>query len=415
MEPARDLVLVGLSQRTAPVAVRERYAVSADDAGPLLRQLTASDAIGEAAILSTCNRTEAIAIETDGADAIATLEGALFRNIEEGHLYRFRGVRAVMHLFRVASGLDSLVLGESEILGQAKRAAETAESAKALGPSLRSLFDSAVRAGKRARQETSIGEGSLSVARVGLDVAARALGRFEGRSATVFGAGETGRLVCRHLIASGVSHVSLVNRTAGRAAEAADELGDLVHPAPMCELGARLATADIGVVCVDGAADLVGLDSIDRKALGMRDQPLILLDLSVPRAIDPAVGALDGVLLYDLDALLPIVDGHRSERRTAGAEVGAILVSEVHKFLSLRTFATFSPAIEELRTKFAEERERLIDKVTAGEATARELELAHAMEKTLLGLALGSMKESARYAQSESALDRAYREFLTEL
>ena len=415
MEPARDLVLVGLSQRTAPVAVRERYAVNAEDAGPLLRQLVSSDAISEAAILSTCNRTEALAVDAEGGDAIAALEGALFRNIEDEHLYRFRGVRAVMHLFRVASGLDSLVLGESEILGQVKRTAEISHAADALGPSLRPLLDQAIRVGKRARQETSIGDGSLSVARVGLDVAARALGQFKGRSATVLGAGETGRLVCRHLLASGVAKISLVNRTEGRAAQAATEFGDLVHPAPMSELGERLAEADIGVVCVDGAADFVGTGSLDRRALGMRDQPLVLLDLSVPRAIDPEVGGLDGVLLYDLDALLPIVDENRSGRVSASAEVGAILVSEVHKFLSLRTFATFSPAIEELRARFGEERERLIDRVTAGEATARELELAHAMEKSLLGLALGSMKESARYAQSEAALERAYREFLAEL
>lgn len=412
MDSVDDLVLIGLSQRTAPVAVRERYAVSPEDAGTLLRQLVAEEAIDEAVVVSTCNRTEAAAIGPDGARAAALLRSALFRNIDEKHLYEFRGVHAVMHLFRVTSGLDSLVLGETEILGQVKRSFECAVAAGSAEGDLRPLYMQALNVGKRARNETSIGDGSLSVARVGLEVAARALGRFDGRTAMVLGAGETGILACKHLLSSGVAKILLVNRTLERAEAVAAELGDRVTPLPLDQLGASLDAADLGVVCVDGAPDLVGPDSLNRRALSRRDQPLVLLDLSVPRAVDTAIAALDGVLVYDLDALLPIVEENRTGRSAASEEVDAILVGEVHKFLSLRTYANFSPAIEELRTRFAEERETLIDHVTSGGATARELELAHAMEKRLLGLALSQMKESARYAQSEAALDRAYRRFV---
>lgn len=415
MEHLDDLVLVGLSQRTAPVAVRERYAVQPADAPAMLSQLVGDEGIDEIVVVSTCNRTEATAIGADGAEVIARLRSTLFRNIDGAHLYAFRGVRAIMHLFRVASGLDSLVLGESEILGQLKRAFDAARASGSVGGTLTPLFTQALSVGKRARSETAIGEGTLSVARVGLEVAARALGRFEGRTATVVGAGETGLLATRHLLDAGVARVHLVNRTLRRAEEAAGELGERVVPAPLQEMGRLLARADVAVVSVDGAPGLVVPGTLDRRALARRDQPMVLLDLSVPRAVEPAVGALDGVLAYDLDALLPIVERNRTGRARAMDEVGAILVSEVHKFLSLRTYAGFSPAIEELKASFQRERETLLDRVTAGQATARELELAHEMEKRFLWLALQQMKESARQTRSEEALDRAYRRFLDEL
>ena len=415
METIDDLVLVGLSQRTAPVAVRERYALQPEDAPGLLRQLVGDGGIDEAVVVSTCNRTEALALGGDGTESIARLKAALFRNIDAEHLYEFRGLQAVMHLFRVTSGLDSLVLGETEILGQIKRAFELARGAGAAGQVLSPLFTQALVVGKRARKETAIGEGSLSVARVGLDVAARALGRYEGRTATVIGAGDTGLLATRHLLAAGASRVHLLNRTLERAVDAAKELGPLVTPAGLDEMSALLDGADIGVVCVDGAAELIDVSALDRRALGRRDQPLVLLDLSVPRAVRPDVGELDGVLLYDLDALLPIVEQNRSGRAQAMEDVGAILVSEVHKFLSLRMYANFSPAIEELKGLFDREREELLDRVTGGQATPRELELAHAMEKKFLWLALEQMKQGARHTRSEEALDRAYRRFIDEL
>ncbi len=415
METIDDLVLVGLSQRTSPVAVRERYALQPEDAPGLLRQLVGDGGLDEAVVVSTCNRTEALAFGGDGAESIARLKAALFRNIDVEHLYEFRGLRAVMHLFRVTSGLDSLVLGETEILGQVKRAFETARGAGAVGQVLSPLLTQALSVGKRARKETSIGDGSLSVARVGLDVAARALGRYEGRTATVIGAGDTGLLATRHLLAAGAARVHLANRTLSRAVDAAAELGELVTPAGLDRMGALLDAADIGVICVDGAAELVDVKTLDRRALGRRDQPLVLLDLSIPRAVHPGVGELDGVLLYDLDALLPIVERNRSGRAQAMDDVGAILVSEVHKFLSLRMYANFSPAIEELKGMFDREREELLDRVTGGQATPRELELAHAMEKRFLWLALEQMKQGARHTRSEEALDRAYRRFIDEL
>ena len=415
MEEIDDLVLVGLSQRTAPTEVRERYAVQPEDAGALLRQLVAAEDVDEAVVVSTCNRTEVTAFAHDGARAIERLRGALFRNLDGPEVYAYRGVHAVMHTFRVAAGLDSLVLGETEILGQVKRGLEAADGAGAVGAMLRPLFTQALVAGKRARKETAIGQGSLSVARVGLEVASRVLGRFEGRSATVVGAGETGLLAAKNLLAEGVGRLFLVNRTVQKAVAAAGELGDRVQPIGLDGLADALMQSDVGVVCVEGAADLVSAATLDRRALARRDQPLVLIDLSVPRAVAQDVHPLDGVLSYDLDALQPIVDEHKSGRAAAMEEVGSILVAETHKFLSSRTYASFTPAIEELKGRFDEDREKVIDRVTKGHASARELELAHALEKHLLGLALAQLKKSARYARSEAALERVYRTFVDAL
>lgn len=408
MHAIEDLVLVGMSQRTAPVAVREQYAVSEEDARALLQQLSQGGLVEEGVVLSTCNRTEILASTTDGSQGAAALRGALFRNAEERHIYSFRGVEAIMHLFRVASGLDSLVLGETEILGQLKRSLEAGITGRQLTP----LYEQAITVGKRVRRETSIGEGSLSVARVGLEVAARAIGRFEQRRAVVVGAGETGMLVARNLASASIGSLCLMNRTPARSAEAAQELGGGVESAGLERLPEEFEAADLAVVCVDGAEPLVNAADLNRKALAKRDQPLVVLDLSVPRAVSPEVAGLDGVIVYDLDALLPVVEEHRAGRAAAAEEVTPILIGEVHKFLSLRTFAAFTPAIEELKTGFAEEREQLLDRITSGQATARELELAHAMERQLLHLALSQLKESARQTQSTAALERAYLRFV---
>lgn len=415
MDPVDELVLVGLSQRTAPLDVRERYAVAPDDAPALLEQFAGADTFDELFLLSTCNRTEALAACPDGAAGEAALKSGLFRNLGPGETYTFRGVHAVMHLFRVAAGLDSLVVGESEILGQIKRALETAESSGAIGGVLRPLLTQSLAVGKRARKETSIGEGSLSVARVGLEVASRALGRFDGRDSVVVGAGETGLLAAKHLTASGVRRIALLNRTTDRAIAAAAELGPHVEPLGLESLTEELSRADIAVICVDASRPVVTADTFDRRRMARRDQPLVVLDLSVPRGVDVAVDGIDGVIVYDLDALLPIVEEHRAGRDAAADEVAGILVAEVHKYVSLRTFANFSPAIEGLKSRFDAAREELIDRVTDGQATARELELAHALERQLLALALSQMKESARYSRSEAALDREYRRFLDEL
>lgn len=406
MELDPDLLLVGLSHRTTPVALRERYAVAPEDAPAILKELAGSSARGAATLISTCNRTEVVMLASADKDPEAQVRRVLFRNLDDKHIYVHRGVNAVIHLFRVAAGLDSLVIGESEVLGQVKRALDLSRGAGTLGDHLEPLLTQAIAAGKRVRSETEIGQGTLSVARVAVGVAHHAFGSFANVRALIIGAGETGLLTARHLVSEGAQQVDFANRTLERGRTAAEETGGQAYG--IDELPKALANADLVVTCLDDAAGLLGTEPFDRKALRRRDRPTLVMDLSVPRAVREDVRELEGVLLYDLDDLEPVVEKNRRSRGDARSEADAILIGEVHKFLALRTYASFTPAITEMRRGFELVREQVLDRVAADKATPREIELAHALSKQLLDLSLSQMKEGARASRSEAALDRLY-------
>jgi glutamyl-tRNA reductase len=406
MQPEAELLLVGLSHRTTPVALRERYAVAPEDQRALLLELAGGGSARAAALVSTCNRTEALVLADHLDEAEPHLKRVLFRNLDEQHLYVHRGVDAVIHLFRVAAGLDSLVVGESEILGQVKRALDGARAAGTHAGGLETVLTQAIAAGKRVRAETELGQGTLSVARVAVGVAKHAFGSLDDNRAVIVGAGETGLLTAKHLVAEGTRQVDFVNRTLERGRVAADETGGVAYP--MERLAEGLHDADVVVTCLDDAAGLIGPAAFDERSLRRRDRPTLVIDLSVPRAVQESVRDIDGVLLYDVDDLQPVVERNRRQRGDARAEADAILVGEVHKCLALRTYASFSPAIADLRSGFEAVREEVLDRVASGKATARELELAHALAKQLLDLSLAQMKEGARASRSEAALDRIY-------
>ncbi|MDA1264709.1 MAG: glutamyl-tRNA reductase [Planctomycetota bacterium] len=409
MDGVTELCLVGLSHRTAAVDVRERYAIRPEDLPGCLAELAAADSIDEVVALSTCNRTEVLA-SSSGSDPLPELKRRLFRNLDDEHLYVYRGLQAILHLLRVTAGLDSLVLGEGEIQAQIKRAFEAARDAGTLGKALEPLGRCALEAGKRVRNETELGQGTLSVARVAVDVAHHAFGDFKDNHALVVGAGETGLLVARHLRDSGIAGLDFANRTLSRAEDAAREFGGQAWG--LEQLAEASDRADILVVCVDGAPGLIAHETLDPRKLKRRDQPLLIIDLSVPRAVDPTLSELKGTLVYDLDDLQPVVERNRDARGDASRAASDILVAEVHKFLALRTYASFSPAIATLHTRFEGLREEVLDRVTGGQATPRELELAHELGRRLLDLALEQMKEGARHSRSAEALSREYERFL---
>ena len=413
MDAHLGLCLVGLSHRSAAVAVRERYAVQPEDAPACLQGLTDGTTIAEAFLLSTCNRTEALVVAAGADDPEPAVRLQLFRNLADEHLYVFRGVHAVIHLFRVASGLDSLVLGESEIQSQVKRALEVGRSAGTIGELLLPLVTQALTVGKRVRSETEVGLGTLSVAKVAVDVAQRAFGNLASNRALVIGTGETGLLVARHLKSVGVGALDFANRTLERAQDATGELGGRAYA--LDQLPEALRGADVVVVCIDGGGAVLKREHVNRRARGGRDRPLLVIDLSVPRSVDPAVAGLDDVLLYGLDDLQPVVERNLRSRGEATETSSQILVAEVHKFLARRTYAAFSPAIAELPGRFKELREAVLDGVTGGKATPRELELAHELGKRLLDLALNKVKEGARRSRSTAALEAEYQRFLENL
>jgi glutamyl-tRNA reductase len=407
------LTLVGLSHRTAPLEVRERYVVSGADLSGCLAAIAGIPGVDEAFVLSTCNRTEALVAGDPGSDPAPSLRAHLFRNLPDDQVYVWRGVHALIHVFRVASGLDSMVVGESEVLGQMKRGFDSAQEAKTLGPLLRALLPQALHVGKRVRAETAVGKGTLSVARVAVDVASQAFGRFERCRAVVVGAGETGMLVARHLEERGLRSIVFANRTVERAREAAAELGG--EASGLESLPSLVARADVVVTCIEGSGCELGAASFDRRALKRRDRPLLAIDLSVPRAIERDVGKLPNVLLYDLDDLQRVVAKNRRGRDGALEESSGILVAELHKFLALRAYASFTPAITAMRRRFETVRDEVLDSVAGARSDKKDLEIAHEMCRKLLDVALDHMKEGARATSSEDAIQREYRRFLAGL
>jgi len=413
MDPKVELTLVGISHRSAPLDVRERYVVSPNDLASCLMSLVQGDGVSEAFVVSTCNRTEAAVIGPRGFDVAPIVRAHLFRNLPPENLYVYRDIQALIHVFRVAAGLDSVVVGESEVLAQIKRSYETALAAKTLGPTLKPLFQQALHVGKRVRTETDVGQGTLSVARVGVDVAARVFGSFEHCSALVIGAGETGVLVARHLVDRKVRALAFVNRTIDRSREVAAQFGANAHGLDaLANIGAG---HDIVIACIDGGSMSIGEPMFDKKALGKRDRPLLVIDLSLPRAVSPDVARLKNLLLYDLDDLTRVVVENKKGRVEAIEGTAEILVSELHKFLSLRTYAAFTPAIAEMRARFEKVREEALDSVTGARSDPRDVELAHELTRRLLDVAMTQMKEGARSTRSEEAIDREYHRFLENL
>jgi len=413
MSSATEFLLIGISWRTAPVDVRGRYAISGNSVSDRLDAISAIDGVHERFVLSTCNRTEVLVTVSPGKKVEDAVGGILFAGAEAGHVYVFRGIQAVIHLFRAAAGLDSMVLGETEILGQIKIAVGIARESDGLGEHLEPLLRRAISVGKRVRTETAIGEGTLSVARVGVTLAERVFGSFKKVSALILGAGDTARLVGKHLQAAETGSLTFANRTLDHAESLASDLGGLA-----CDLGnlkERIANANLIFIALDGAPNLLGLDEFDRRALSRRDRPLLIVDLSIPRVAAEGVAELDGVLYYDLDDVRRIVDENQRERQLASDTASTLLVSEVHKFVSLQTYASFSPAINKLRARFIEVADQVMDDVAGETATPEMMRLSTELSRRLLDVALSQMKESARHAQPEDVLRHEYRQFLDNL
>ena len=411
------LCLLGLSHKTAPVEVREQCAVAPEELPRRLQALTALSGVQEAWIVSTCNRTEALVALAHGAEdlsprVLAAVGDLVFRTAPEGTLYRYEGVEAVLHVLRVSAGLDSLILGESQVLSQVKEATRIARETHALGRTLESLLRHAIVTGKRVRTETSLGEGTVSVARAGVEVSRHVVGRFEDARVVVVGAGETGRLVAKHLRAEGARTLTFANRSLERAAEAAALLE--ARAAGLEELPALLDEADVVFACVDGAPSLVRVEQLDPRRLAQRDRPIVLVDLSVPRAIEPAFEQSRRAIVYDLDDLARIVERNQKARQRAIEESGPILLSEAHKFLGLRSYEALSPVIQRLRERFDEAREAELDVVAGPTASAEMVQLAHRLSKHLLDVALDELKASARDSVPTQPIDRALQRFLSE-
>ncbi|HEY7412295.1 MAG TPA: glutamyl-tRNA reductase [Vicinamibacteria bacterium] len=365
MDSAR-LLLLGVSHRTAPLEVREALAFAPAQVKEALDVARRDGVLHESLILSTCNRTEVYALSADPEraeayvrDLVRRLKGSDF--LQPGpHRYRHQDRETVAHLFRVAAGVDSMVLGEPQILGQVKDALDLGTEGRAVGPFIGRLLMEAVRVGKRARAETEIGAGAVSVASAAVALTRKIFSDLAGKRVLVVGAGETGRLAARHFAEQRPAEIVIVNRTLERAESLAAELDG--RALPLSALPEALARADVLVTATGSPGPLI---SAEHLRLAMRERgrrPMVVMDIAVPRDVDPAAARLDNVFLHSIDALRALVDQNLTRRRHAVPRVLAIVDEEVARFFDWVRALGVTPVVRALREHFESLREAELER-----------------------------------------------------
>jgi glutamyl-tRNA reductase len=350
-----ELLALGVSHKTAPLDLRERLSLTEGRAVGALRELTEAGGIHEAAAISTCNRTELYLVVSDPVEAESTALGVLTRQAEIrptellGHLYSLRSGEAVRHLFRVTAGLDSMILGEAEIQGQVKRAYELALVEGGTGPILNRLFRGALAAGGRAREETGISEKNVSIPSVAVDLARRTLGDLADRRVLVVGAGETAELLARALVSRGVTTVFVANRHYDRAIGLAERFGG--NAVRFEELPEQLEQADIVVSATNSPHHIVERDELEQVMRVRGGTPLLLVDIAVPRDIEPACREVTGVSLHDIDDVQQIVERNASGREAEARRAERILDTEQDRFERWLASLEVVPTIAALRER----------------------------------------------------------------
>ncbi len=331
MTGSHEVVLVGVNHRTAPVEIRERLAMPSDRLQERLHSLRAERGLDEAVILSTCNRVEIYALaprETGSRDIVTWLAGThgLGTRELEKHSMALTGEPAVAHLFRVASSLDSMVVGEPQILGQLKTAFGASLEGRAIGQPLQRLMHGAIRVAKRVRTETKIGREPVSVGRAGTELARQVFGDLKGRTAMLVGAGDVARLVAKSMLGHGLGELVVVNRTYARAAELAAEFdGTAAH---LDQLHRYLEKVDVVIASTAAEHHVVTRDDLARIMRVRRYRPLFCIDLSVPRNIDPGVNRLDGCFAFNVDDLTEVARQGLERRQEEAAAAERIVAEE---------------------------------------------------------------------------------------
>ena len=355
-----SIILVGVNHKTAPVEIRERLAFSDEACADGLRRLVDGEVVREGLIVSTCNRVEILSATTEEQmessagrlsqflDASASLPAGFLSN----HLYLHTDEQAVRHLFRVASSLDSMVVGEPQVLGQVRHAYSVAVEAGTAGRVLNRLVHHTFRVAKRVRNETGIAANAVSISYMAVELGKKIFDSLKGCTVLLIGAGEMAELSARHLMNAGASTVLIANRTEATAQQMAHEFGASTLPFENLDQG--LAGADV-VICSTGAPNYVVTEAQVRRALGRRrNRPTCFIDISVPRNIDPAVGKVKNVFLFDIDDLESVITSNIREREREAERAELIVQSEVMQFQQSLRLMDVGPTIGAMREKFQE-------------------------------------------------------------
>jgi glutamyl-tRNA reductase len=400
-----ELLALGVSHKTAPLDLRERLSLTEGRAVGALQELTAVEGIHEAAAISTCNRTELYLIVSDAVEAESEALGVLTRQAEIrptellGHLYSLRAGEAARHLFQVTAGLDSMIVGEAEIQGQVKRAYELALVESATGPILNRLFRGALAAGGRVREETAIGEKGVSVPSVAVELARRTLGDLSEKRVLVVGAGETAELVARALVARGAASVFVANRHYDRAIGLAQRFGG--EAVRFEELPEQLQAADIVVSATNSPHHIVERDGLAQVMETRAGRPLLVVDIAVPRDVEPECREVAGVSLHDIDDVQQIVERNAGDREGEARRAEPILIAELERFERWLASLSVVPTIASLRERAEEVVARVLAEndgrwESLGEADRERLAaMAKAIASRLLHEPTLRMKRSA--------------------
>ena len=358
-----DISLVGVNHTTTPVAIREQVAINPEKLDEHLQLLRRY--IPDGLILSTCNRTEIYTasgqttIDETVINYLNTVTGVSFVDLLP-HIYLRKNKTAFRHLFRIASGLDSMIIGEYEVLGQIREAVTAAENADMMAAPLRQIFHSALRTGRQVRDETGISRAALSVSSVAVDLAEEVVGSLGNRKMLVIGAGETGGLVARVARERGVSRVVVANRTPERAAALVARVGGVYTD--LNNLNEELSSADIVVTCTGAADRILETGHVEQAAKNRSDSPLVIIDIGVPRNVEPEAGEIENVFLYNIDDMTEISEKNRESRKGEIKKAESIMTAELERCVSEWSAFDTRPIISALMQKAEDIRRQQVNK-----------------------------------------------------
>jgi len=414
-----NLVLLGINHNTAPIEVRERLAIPAGRLADAIRTLIHQPGIREGLILSTCNRVEIVTLQDDPS-ATENNKADLLRFLHEyfsvspqtlqPHLYEFREREAVRHLFRVASSLDSMVVGEPQILGQVKESYTIAREVGAVSSQLDTLLQRAFTVAKRVRNETQIGSSSVSIASVAVDLARNIFGSLQGKTVLLVGAGKMSELAARHLIQQGAANILVANRTQSRAEKIAAEFsGPAVHTEaiPFNDLYAQAPRADIVITSTGAPQKLFGRSHGQHFLHQRRNRPMFFIDIAVPRDVDPGMNEVEGCFVYDIDDLQQVAAANLADRSREAAAAETIVSNEVEKYQQRLQSRDAVPAILALQQNAEAIREaelaRSAKRLAALTPEQREAveALTRSLTAKLLHPQLTALRESARKKETD--------------
>ncbi|HEX8712943.1 MAG TPA: glutamyl-tRNA reductase [Terracidiphilus sp.] len=401
---ASNLVLVGVNHKTAPISLREKIAIGRDELPEATRALAAMPGVLECMIVSTCNRVEVLAfVSGEGVDPAEFLfsEFDIDSKLLRPHLYVYRGRDAVRHLFRVASSLDSMVVGEPQILGQVKEAFAVARAAGTVSGHLEHLLQSAFATAKRVRTETQIGSNTVSIASVAVDLARKIFGSLQGRTVFLVGAGKMSELAARHLVEQGAGAILVSNRTQERAERMAEQFDGRVIP--FHQLHEVAGEADI-VITSTGAPHYIFRPEHGQAFLHKRrNRPMFFIDIAVPRDVDPAMNNLEGIFVYDVDDLQQVAASHMEERSRQAVDAETLIAAEVERFHQRQRTVNVAPAILAMQRQVEEIRISELQRIHArlGTLTSDQLAAVEALTRGIVNKFLHPHMQAIKRAARE--------------